>query len=212
MRRQFLLVSGRAVTRNVALAGGGSMTDALKKALEESAVDAGFAEDIARFRYGDHGIEDWISVAILWAMSIFVFLQFVTRYLFNNSLAWTEEISSYLLICLTFIGSAMAVRKNTHIQIEFLYTIVSYRTGLILALFVDVLRIAFLALSTYLAYQVMVIMQFQYMAVVDWPLSYVYGGVFLGYVAMTIRAVQVIVRHWRTKSSELMVAGVGPSL
>lgn len=188
------------------------MSDAMKKALEEGAADAGFADDVARFRYGDHGIEDWLSVAILWAMSVAVFLQFVTRYLFNNSLAWTEEISSYLLICLTFVGSAMAVRKNTHIQIEFLYTVVSHRTGLILALFIDVLRIAFLALSTWLAYKVMLIMQFQYMAVVDWPLSYVYGAVFIGYAAMTIRSIQVIVRHWKTKSSELMVAGVGPSL
>lgn len=185
------------------------MSDAMKKALDEGAANAGFADDVARFRYGDQGIEDWVSVAILWAMSIAVFLQFVTRYLFNNSLAWTEEISSYLLVCLTFLGSAMAVRKNTHIQIEFLYTLVSYRTGLILALLVDALRIAFLALSTYLAYQVMVIMQFQYMAVVNWPLSYVYGGVFLGYAAMTFRSIQVIIRHWRTKSSELMVAGTG---
>jgi TRAP-type C4-dicarboxylate transport system permease small subunit len=188
------------------------MSDAMKKAIEEGAADAGFADDVARFRYSDHGIEDWLSVAILWAMSVAVFLQFVTRYLFNNSLAWTEEISSYLLICLTFIGSAMAVRKNTHIQIEFLYTIVSHRTGFILALFIDILRIAFLGLSTWLAYKVMLIMQFQYMAVVDWPLSYVYGAVFVGYAAMTIRSIQVIVRHWITKSSELMVAGVGPSL
>jgi TRAP-type C4-dicarboxylate transport system permease small subunit len=184
----------------------------MKKALDEGAADAGFADDVARFRYGDQGIEDWVSVAILWAMSIFVFLQFVTRYFFNNSLAWTEEISSYLLVCLTFIGSAMAVRKNTHIQIEFLYTIVSYRVGLVIALAVDVMRIAFLALSTWLAYKVMLIMRFQYMAVVDWPLSYVYACVFAGYAVMTIRAIQVIVRHWRTKSSELMVAGVGPSL
>jgi TRAP-type transport system small permease protein len=188
------------------------MSDIMKKALEEGHAEVGFADDVAKFRYGDHGLEDWISVAILWAMSTFVFLQVVTRYFFNNSLAWTEEISSYLLIGLTFIGSAMAVRKNSHIQIEFLYTIVSYRAGLVLALFVDALRIAFLGLSTYLAYQVMMIMKFQYMAVVDWPLSYVYGGVFFGYVMMTLRAIQVIVRHWRTKSSELMVAGVGPSL
>ncbi len=184
----------------------------MKKALEEGAADAGFADDVARFRYGDHAIEDWISVGILWVMSTFVFLQVFTRYFLNNSLAWTEEISSYLLICLTFLGSAMAVRKNTHIQIEFLYTIISYRAGLILALFVDVLRIAFLALSAYLAYEVMLIMQFQYMAVVSWPLSWVYACVFVGYAAMTIRSVQVIVRHWRTKSSELMVAGVGPQL
>ena len=38
----------------------------MKKALEEGAADAGFADDVARFRYSDHGIEDWISVAILW--------------------------------------------------------------------------------------------------------------------------------------------------
>ena len=95
----------------------------------------------------------------------------------------------------------MAVRKNTHIQIEFLYTIVSYRAGSGHgAASSTCMRIAFFALSTYLAYKVMVIMQFQYMAVVDWPLSYVYGAVFLGYAAMTIRAVQVIVRHWVTKT------------
>lgn len=185
------------------------MSDTMKKALEEGAADVGFADDVARFRYGDHGIEDWISVAILWVMATFVFLQFFTRYFLNNSLAWTEEISSYLLICLTFVGSAMAVRKNTHIQIEFLYTVVSYRTGFVLALLVDAMRIAFFALSTWLAYKVMLIMQSQYMAVVDWPLSWVYGAVFVGYAAMTVRSVQVIVRHWMRKTSELMLAGPG---
>ena len=75
------------------------------------------------------------------------------------------------------------------------------------------MRIAFFALSTWLAYKVMLIMQFQYMAVVDWPLSYVYGAVFVGYAAMTIRSVQVIVRHWMTKTSELMLVGPGgPSI
>ena len=34
----------------------------LKETLEANAADAGFADDVARFRYGDHGIEDWISV------------------------------------------------------------------------------------------------------------------------------------------------------
>ena len=39
----------------------------------------------------------------------------------NDSLAWTEEIARYLLISTGFIGSIMAVRKNTHIMVEFLY-------------------------------------------------------------------------------------------
>ena len=98
---------------------------------------------------GDH-IEDWISVAMFWVMAIIVFLQFFTRYFLNNSLAWTEEISRYLLIAVTFVGGAMVTRKKAHIAVELLANRcrlarrVRPADGL-----VDVIKLAFLGLLAY---------------------------------------------------------------
>lgn len=150
-----------------------------------------------------YGIEDWITFLLFWALAIIVFLQFFTRYVLNDSLAWTEEIARYLLICVTFAGAAMAVRRNTHIHVEFFYVYLPRRWGFVLSTAVDIARIVFFAVSTWLAWKVTVIMQFQRMVVIDWPMSYIYVVVFVGFAAMTLRSVQVAVRHWRQGESDL---------
>ena len=65
-------------------------------------------------------IEDWASLALFWLMALAVFLQFFTRYVLNDSLAWTEEIATYCLVLL-FIGSAMCVRLDRHIHVDILF-------------------------------------------------------------------------------------------
>ena len=54
-------------------------------------------------------------------MALLVFLQFFSRYVLNDSYAWTEELAVYCLIGVVFIGSAMCVRACRHIQVDFLY-------------------------------------------------------------------------------------------
>ncbi len=61
----------------------------------------------------------WRS-SLFWALAFIVFLQFFTRYVLNDSLAWTEEIARYGLMWVTFIGGAMVTRRNTHIAVELL--------------------------------------------------------------------------------------------
>ena len=46
--------------------------------------------------------EAWAALALFWALGGTVFYQFITRYVFNNSASWTEEIARYLLICTVF--------------------------------------------------------------------------------------------------------------
>ncbi len=66
----------------------------------------------------EHYPENWIAFVLFWALAFIVFLQFFTRYVLNDSLAWTEEIARYGLMSLAFIGGAVVTRKKTHIAVE----------------------------------------------------------------------------------------------
>ena len=41
-----------------------------------------------------YSFEDWVCLGFFWAMAGLVFLQFFTRYVLNNSFAWTEELAA----------------------------------------------------------------------------------------------------------------------
>ena len=68
-----------------------------------------------------YAVEDWLTLAIFWIMALCVFLQFFTRYVLNNTFAWTEEIATYCLVGVVFMGSAMCVRLSRHIQVDLLF-------------------------------------------------------------------------------------------
>jgi TRAP-type C4-dicarboxylate transport system permease small subunit len=141
--------------------------------------------------------EDWLTLAFFWALALTVFYQFFTRYVLDDSAAWTEEIARYLLVVVTFVGSSMAVRRNSHIHVEFLYRWLPARAGRALSTAVDVVRTAFLAYGTSLSIELMPKMANLNMTVVDLSMKYVYGLVTLGFAMMTFRSVQVSIRHWK---------------
>ncbi|MCO6384930.1 TRAP transporter large permease subunit [Oceanicola sp. 502str15] len=68
-----------------------------------------------------HAPEDVLGVAAFCVLAGVVFLQFFSRYVLGNSVAWTEEIARYLLIVTGFLGAVTAVREGTHIRVEFFY-------------------------------------------------------------------------------------------
>lgn len=49
-----------------------------------------------------------------------VFMQVLFRYALQNSLTWSEEISRYLLVWFSLLGSTLAVRKYSHFAIDFI--------------------------------------------------------------------------------------------
>lgn len=63
-------------------------------------------------------IEDWLSVLIMAALALITFANVLIRYLTDQSFAWTEEISVFLLIVLTMTAGATAFVRNQHIRIE----------------------------------------------------------------------------------------------
>jgi TRAP-type C4-dicarboxylate transport system permease small subunit len=148
-------------------------------------------------------MEDWVTLAVFWLLAFTVFYQFFTRYVLDDSAAWTEEIARYLLIVVTFLGASMAVRRNTHIHVEFLYRFLPAPVGRVLSTLVDLVRLAFLGYATWLSIDLVPRMDNLRMTVVDLPMSYVYGFVAAGFAMMTFRAAQMSLRHWRRGWSSL---------
>ena len=80
-----------------------------------------FEEEAAPVDLSRYAVEDWVTLAVFWGMSLCVFLQFFTRYVLNNSLAWTEEIAINCLVVVVFLGSVMCTRMTRHIHVDVLY-------------------------------------------------------------------------------------------
>ena len=58
---------------------------------------------------------DILGTTMYWALCLVVFLQVVCRFLLKVPSPWTEEIARYLLVQITFLGSAIALREETHL-------------------------------------------------------------------------------------------------
>jgi TRAP-type C4-dicarboxylate transport system permease small subunit len=170
--------------------GGGSMSEQKAPAAEQRLIQAEDAEVVI-----EHHPEDWLAFVIFWSLAFVVFLQFFTRYVLNDSLAWTEEIARYALMWVVFIGGAMVTRRNTHIAVELLSNVM--KPGplrVTLLAFVDFVKLGFIGLLAFLSWTIMERMAIQRMTVFDLPMSYVYGGVAFGCFLMLIRQV---INVWR---------------
>jgi TRAP-type C4-dicarboxylate transport system permease small subunit len=142
--------------------------------------------------------EGWVALALFWLLALTVFYQFVTRYVFNDSASWTEEIARYLLIAVVFVGATIGVAKNSQIQVDFFYRHMPAALGRWLSRAVDVLRVAFFASAVVLTGEMMAKLGSNTrMTIVDAPMNIVYGVVLLGFAAMTFRSLQVALVHWR---------------
>lgn len=147
--------------------------------------------------------EAWLALLFFFALGLTVFYQFITRYVFNDSAAWTEEVARYLLIGTVFTGAVIGVAKNNHIQVDFFYRFMPPGLSRSLSLCTDVLRIGFLASASVLTWMLMQKMGSYQMTVVNLPMNLVYSVVLLAFVMMTVRAVMVLRQHLRQGYSVL---------
>ncbi len=148
-------------------------------------------------------VEGWVALVIFWLLGATVFYQFFTRYVLNNSASWTEEIARYLLIGTVFVGAAIGVAKNNHIQVDLLYRYLPRAIGRVMALLVDGVRIAFFGAMVVLTVQMMMKMESYKMTIIDLPMNLLYGVCLFGFVMMTLRSVWVMRVHLKRGYSVL---------
>ena len=72
-------------------------------------------------------IEGFLVTTLMLVATVVAIIQVAARYVFNNSLYWSEELVLYSLIAMSFLTCGMGVRYAAHISVEAAYAFVSDR-------------------------------------------------------------------------------------
>lgn len=79
------------------------------------------------------------------SMFVIGVLALFMRYVVGLSLTWADEVNSFLLVWLTFLGASVATRQNTHISLNMnLLNLLPRPIRLFLRILLDLLLIGFL--------------------------------------------------------------------
>ena len=151
----------------------------------------------------DH-IEEVLVCTCLVVMTGLTFVNVVARYIFSASLSFSEEITTYLFVLLSLLGSAIAAKRGAHLGLTIISDRVGPKAGRILGIISMACATAFSALICYFGI-FMTLNQFnkgQLTAGTQLPEGIFGSFVPIGALFITIRFGQNLVRLLAGKSIE----------
>lgn len=94
-------------------------------------------------------IENSIAVISMTTVSLLVFGNVVSRYGFNYTPIWSEELSRFLVVWSIFIGVSIGVRKNQHIGVDAIIRFLPHKLKLASEVFLNLIGVVVIALLVY---------------------------------------------------------------
>lgn len=70
-------------------------------------------------------IEEIVAIVCMIIMTILTFANVVARYVFSASFSFSEEITTYLFVLLSLVGTAIAAKRRAHLGLTILTDLVS---------------------------------------------------------------------------------------
>lgn len=145
--------------------------------------------------------EDWIGAGAMALLAIITFANVLVRYFTDQSFAWTEEISIWLMVVVTMVAASAAVARDRHIRIEAFFTGGTARRQRALALLS--------AGCTVLAFGILTVLAVRFFWD-DYKYDVTSPGIGLPQwwysiwlpllaLAITLRGLQVLYRAWRSQ-------------
>ena len=71
----------------------------------------------------------WIAALMVLFMMLAISYAVAARYLWGESLPWVVEVSSYLMLYITFLGTAWLLRQNGHVEVDLVLSNLKPRTA-----------------------------------------------------------------------------------
>ena len=97
-------------------------------------------------------IEESLVCVCLVVMTALTFVNVVARYVFSASLSFSEEITTYLFVLLSLLGSAIAAKRGAHLGLTIISDRVGPKAGRVLGIISMAFATAFPALICYFGF------------------------------------------------------------
>ena len=155
-------------------------------------------------------LEEAILVPMLAFSACIIFLQVIMRYVFSNSLSWSEELARFLFVWEVWLGIAYATKRKSQLRITILRDRLN-SSKLPFKLIETIVMIVWFSFGIFL-----IVVGFdmcekvavlgQKSTALRIPMQYVYAGIPLGALLMNIRLLEIFIPYVRglfRKESEL---------
>lgn len=141
-----------------------------------------------------------VLIALMVVLVVSVFCQITLRF-FNYSIAWTEELSRYSMIWMTFLGAAYALAKRAHIRMEFFVDRTAGILKQVLIVLAAAVCLVFFVLMVVKGYELSMRVMDQPSAVLQVPMGIVYSVIPISGVILVVNLFYVTIKQLKGELS-----------
>ena len=138
-------------------------------------------------------VESYICQFLLSFFIILLFIQIISREVFNVNISWGEELARFSFVWFVFFGAVVAARLAAHNRVTFQFKKFSKKTQNYIEGFADLIWLIFNGVMIYKSvYLINSMMEFTYTSpTLGWDMAYVYFIFPMAFTLMSIRIIQV---------------------
>jgi len=134
-------------------------------------------------------IETLACEGLLALFVLLLFAQIVSRQLFNYSIAWTEELSTYMFVWFAYLGAVVAAKMSAHNRVTVHMQYLPKRLARMLMTVADLLWVAFNLYFAWLSYDFVFnrMNLFWKAQTLGVPMKYIYMILPIAFTLMSVR-------------------------
>jgi len=134
-----------------------------------------------------------IMIIMFGVMLTALFLQIVSRFIFNFPLSWSEELARYLTVWMVFLGAGIAVRNNKLIKLDALVSRMSHRQQLIFLYTAAAVSLVFYIVVIAKSFDLIKVVQIQKSPAMSLPMSVPYLAIPVGSFFMLLNTFAALI-------------------
>lgn len=140
----------------------------------------------------DEHLEEVLLAALLIGIAVVMILQVICRYIFNNSLTWSDELARFLLVWSCFLSTSFCVKKHISIKIDQLQNAIGPKASKVMKLVRHAVIFVFCILMIPYAftYVQQAISSGATSSALHLPMYFIQSGPLVGFILLAFRTAQ----------------------